>query len=515
MGPVVTLILDGWGIGPKGPGNAIELAKKPNYEKLLGIYPNTTLRAHGKYVGVPKGQVGNSEAGHVNIGAGRLVKDDAMVISEEIENGKFKKNLALKQVIEFVKENKSCMHIMGLISDNQSPHAVMDHLYNIVDLCHGKGIEKIYLHLFTDGRDSAQFGAIKIIDEVEKKVFGKAQIVTLIGRHYAMDRVKHWERTEMAYDCLTVGKGELYETEKDAILHAYNKKVTDEYLEPSIIAENQKQVDKTRIKEEDGVIFFNARSDRARQLTKCFVQKQFNKMNRGSFKRKKVYKNIKFCALTDFGPDLDSLLTAYPSGLLDFTLPLVLKHMKQLYIAETEKYAHVTYFMNGGSALPVNGEARVHVSSPTVRSYATKPEMSVYEITKNVEVFIEQKKYDYFLINFANPDMVGHTGNLKATIRAIEHVDKCIGRLVKLVLKKQGVIMITADHGNAEKMIDPKTGEVWARHTTNPVPFMLIGDEYKGTKLMKNGTLSSIAPTVYQIYDLKKIPKKLNKGLIK
>ena len=494
--PVVLLVLDGWGIAPPGKGNAIELAKKPNFDKYWKNFPHTQLFAHGKQVGVPINQVGNSEAGHINIGAGRTVLDDVVEISRDIDEGRFDKNLALNQTIEHVQKESSKMHVMGLISDGQSPHASMKHLYSIVDLINKKGIKKIYLHLFTDGRDSPPMSSLKIFKQIKNKVKNKAEIVTVIGRFYAMDRNKHWERTQRAYDCL-IGKKFLHFNDyEDAVIHSYNKNVTDEFIEPAIVCNTKEQCANTRIGDNDGVVFFNSRSDRARQLAKCFVQKQFNKMNPNSFDRKRKVKNLKFCALTDFGPDLDHILTAYPSADLKDTLPMILSHAKQLYISETEKYAHMTYFINGGYADAVNGEHRVKIASPKVKNYALKPEMSVYKITKNVKILIDQGKYDFIAINFANPDMVGHTGNLKAVIKAIEHCDKCIGELGNSVLKKDGTLIITADHGNAEKMIDEKKNEIWTSHTTNKVPFILVSNEYKGARLKKNGNLGNIAPTI-------------------
>ncbi len=514
MGPVILLILDGWGIAPKSRGNAIELAKKPAFDKLWDKYPHTQLEASGTAAGLPAHYVGNSEAGHINIGAGRIVKDDAVVISEDIFNGRFKKNLALNETIEFVTKNHSSLHLIGLVSDGESPHSSLDHLYALVDLAYGSGLRQIYLHLFTDGRDSPQFHALKIVDEVLKNVYGKATIVSLIGRFFAMDRGKNWTRTQKAYDLFSVGRGQQFRDYRDAIVHSYNQKVTDEFIEPSVISNSKKQASKTRINEKDGIIFFNARSDRARQLAKCFVQKEFNKKNPGAFRRSKVYNNILFCALTDFGPDLDHIITAYPSADLRDTLPIMLKDKRQLYIAETEKYAHITYFINGGSANPVNGEERFRVASPRVKSYASVPEMSVYKIARHVEKALEKDQYDFMAINFANPDMVGHTGNLKAVIEAIEHVDNCVKELGNLVLKKNGVIIITADHGNAEKMIDLETNEIWTAHTNNSVPFILVGDEFRGIKLQK-GILANIAPTIYDVFGYKKIPKIISKSLIK
>ena len=512
--PVVLLILDGWGIAPKSRGNAIELAKKPNFDRLWNEYPHTKLKAHGQAVGVPKGWVGNSEAGHVNLGAGRKIEDDAVTISRDIRTGRFKKNYSLNQAMKFALENKSALHLMGLVSDGQSPHSSLDHLIALVDLAHSKGIEKIYLHAFTDGRDSPQFYALKILEEVERRCKGRTKVVSIMGRYFAMDRGKNWPRTKRAYDCLTGARAKSYKSYRDAIIHAYNKKVTDEFIEPSIIADNKADAKDTRVQEGDSIIFFNARSDRARQLTKCFVQKEFNKLNRYAFRRSKVYKNLKFCALTNFGPDLDSILTAYPSETLENTLPHILKDYRQVYLAETEKYAHVTYFINGGSDVPINGEARIKVESPAVKNYINKPQMSVYEITDKAKQMLDGQMYDFFAINFANPDMLGHAGDLKAVIKAVEHVDKCIGTLAETVLKHNGTLMIVGDHGNAEQMLDPETGEVWTGHTTNPVPFMLIDNEMKNIKLT-GGDLGQVAPTIYKMLKIKLSKNKLNNGLIK
>jgi len=430
MRPLVLLILDGWGIAPASKGNAIEAAKKPHFDKLWDKYPHTTLDASGKHVGLPADWVGNSEAGHANIGAGRIVKDDMVIISEDIANGRFQKNLALNQTVDFVLKNKSRLHVMGMASDGQSPHSSLEHLYAIVDLATARGVKEVYLHLFSDGRDAPQFNAIKIVGNIAKRVSGKARIVSLIGRFYAMDRGKNWDRTKRAYDCLTGVDSLRFSAPEEAILHAYNKKITDEYLEPAMIAATNRERQETRIHDNDGVIFFNARSDRARQLAKCFVQKAFNKLNPGSFRREAVVRNITFCALTDFGPDLDHILTAYPAAALKETLPFGLENLKQVYIAETEKYAHMTYFINGGSADPVNSEIRVRVPSPIVKSYAQKPEMSVREVTRKTLRFLNEG-FNFVAVNFANPDMVGHTGDFAAVVKAIEVVDGCVKEVAR------------------------------------------------------------------------------------
>jgi len=496
MTPFVLLILDGWGLAPNNPGNAIALAKTPNFNQLWSKYPHTQLKAHGRFVGLPHNQVGNSEAGHLNIGAGRIVEQESVVISKAISQGKFQKNLAFKTVIKHAQANHSCLHLLGLASDKESPHSSLDHLYALVELAYSFGLRKIYVHLITDGRDSAQFSALKIIDEILKNIHGKAIITTIIGRFFAMDRAKNWQRLQKAYDALTLGKGLYFTNHRDAIIHAYNQKITDEFIEPSLVCKTKSQAKQSRIRDNDSIIFFNLRSDRARQLTKFFVQKDFNKKNPGAPRRQRVLKNIKFCALTDFGPDLDDVLTAFPSPNLKNTLPMVLQNLTQLYIAETEKYAHMTYFINGGYADPVAQESRMRIPSPKIKNYSHKPEMSVYKITDAVVKNLS--KFQFIAVNFANPDMVGHTGNLKATIQAVEHCDKCLGAISKAVLQQNGCMIITADHGNAEKMIDLKTGEIYPRHTTNPVPFILVNKKFQHQRLQK-GVLGNISPTIYKL----------------
>lgn len=500
--PVVLLILDGWGIAPKNPGNAIELAHKPHFDALWKKYPHTKLQAHGRHVGLPRHQVGNSEAGHMNIGAGRVIEQDATIISEEIQNGKFFKNVALHEVFSHCQKNSSDLHLFGMIADGDSPHSSLDHLYALVDMAANHGRKSIYLHLITDGRDSPQYAALKILDQVSKRINGKAVIATLIGRFFAMDRGKNWSRTKKAYDVLTIGNGTCFSNYKDAVLHAYNQGITDEFIEPSIICSNRKQLKHSRVKDNDAMVFFNLRSDRARQLTKCFVQKEFNALNPKSFKRRKVLENFLFCAFTDFGPDLDHTLTAFPSADIKHTLPMTLKDLHQVYIAETEKYAHMTYFINGGYDQPVNGEERIRIPSLKIKSYDIQPEMSVYKITSKTEKLIRSEKYDFIAINFANPDMVGHTGNLPAVIKAVEHVDVCIGKLANLILKKKGILIVTADHGNAERKLDLETGEVCTGHSLNPVPFILVSDKHRDVSLSE-GDLASIAPTIYELIGMK------------
>ncbi|MFA6216001.1 MAG: 2,3-bisphosphoglycerate-independent phosphoglycerate mutase [Patescibacteria group bacterium] len=516
--PFVLLILDGWGIAPKSPGNAIELAKKPNFDLLWQKYPHAKLQASGRFVGLPPSQFGNSEAGHMNIGAGRVIDQDAVFISKEINTGKFFKNPAFEAAYKHIVKNKSNFHIMGMLSNGQSAHSDPDHLLALLAWARLKKIKNVYLHLFTDGRDSPQHSALKTVEalmrqlknkEVNGKLTGEV-IATIIGRFYAMDRKKIWTRTISAYNAIVDGKGVAFvKSPQEGISRSYNANITDEFIKPFVIKRKGKIV--PRISDNDAVIFFNLRSDRARQLAKPFVQQEFDQKNPGFMKRKRVLKNLVFVAMTDFGPDLDSILTAYPSADLISTLPMMLPASRQLYIAETEKYAHVTFFFNGGYDHPVNGETRINIPSPHTESYDKTPAMSTNQV--NDKVISSLPDYDFTCANFASPDMVGHTGNLKACIKAIEAVDKNLGKIKEAVLKKGGTLLITADHGNAEKMLDLETGEVYTEHTGNPVPFILVSNRFKKIRL-KKGKLGDIAPTILKLMKIKKPREMTGRELI-
>ncbi len=512
--PLILIILDGWGLAEPNKGNAVTLAKTPVMDKLYKNYPWTEICAHGKCVGLPKNQVGNSEAGHMNIGAGRIIEQDAVRINKSIDDMTFFKNPAFLTAINHVKEYKSSMHLMGMLSNGASPHSDPKHLQSILLLLRQKKIEKIYLHLFTDGRDSGRFIGLKLAQQLTKSLMPNEKIASVMGRFYAMDRKKAWPRTEKAYNAIVLGQGRKAKTVQDAITQGYNHNENDEFLNPYIITENNQPI--ATVKDNDSVIFFNLRSDRARQLAKTFIQIDFEKKNPNSFRRKKVLKNLSFVAMTDFGPDLEKMITAYPSKNIKQTLPMQLKNISQLYLAETEKYAHVTYFFNGGYADPVNGEDRKVVPSPNVKSYDLTPAMSSGQLTKEVLTNLEKGKYDFTVLNFAAPDMVGHTGNLKAGIQTIEAVDKYVGEIVRAYLKKNGIVIITADHGNIEEMINLETGEVDTKHSTNPVPFIIVGKEFKNKKIKfkKNGLLGDVAPTILKILGYKKPKEMIRSSLI-
>lgn len=510
--PVVLAILDGWGVWDNKKGNAIALADTHRIDTFIKEYPNINIEASGRDAGLPDGHPGNSEAGHMNIGAGRIVEQDSVVISKSINNGTFFKNPAFLQAANHIEKHKSDVHLIGLLSDVHSPHSDEDHLLSLISFFVSKTKQKIYLHLFTDGRDSPRFAALKILGQY-KSVFDsqRVSIATIMGRFYAMDRKKAWDRTEKAYNAMVRADGNQVKSALEAVNQAYNKGESDEFITPSVIAKDKKAIGP--INDNDAVVFFNLRSDRARQLTKAFVQPDFEKKNKDSFKRKKVPKNLLFVALTDFGPDLEGVLTAYPGIDLPDTLPMVLKDYRQLYIAETEKYAHVTYFFNGGYDHVVAGEERVEIPSKNVSSYDQKPEMSTIETANRVVKDIRENNFDFIVVNFASPDMVGHTGNLNAGIKAVEYVDKAVGDIAKAVLEKNGTLIITADHGNVEEMINLKTDEVDTEHSVNPVPFIIVSN--KSHALKKDGKLANIAPTVLDILGVKQPKLMTAKSLIK
>ncbi len=508
--PTLLLILDGFGLAnPKNPGNAITPKTAPHIFGYMKKYASTELVAHGKAVGLFPRQEGNSEAGHFNIGAGRLVKQDLLHISDAIEDGTFFKNTAFEEAVFHAKKYHSAVHLVGLLTDGQSAHAHPEHLYALLDYLKREGQTKVYLHLFTDGRDSPPHSAIHHLRELRAHMKNGEQIATVTGRFYGMDRNKIWERTEAAYNTMVLGKGTCTaDCAENAIAQAYNRGETDEYICPTVITEegtlrHAQGKPLATIKDNDVIFFFNARSDRARQITKAFVQPDFQKKNPGAFQRKKLPKHIRFVAMTDFGPDLPSVLTAFPSPNIENALAKAIgDRYRQLFISETEKYAHVTYFLNGGHASPVNGEVRELISSGSVYSYAEKPEMHAKELTDRMISYLEKGTYNFICANYPNADMVGHTGDFIAAQKAVRVLDTQIARLVEKTLAHKGQILLIADHGNAEAMVNPNTGEVWTQHTDNPVPCILIR---AGKKVrLKKGALSDVAPTVLKMMGISK-----------
>lgn len=501
--PTLLIILDGYGLAPPSNYNAITLAKKPAIDRMFEIYPHAELGATGSDVGLEKNKMSGSEAGHMNIGAGRIVAQDSNVITKAIRSGSFFMNPALFSAINHVKKFRGKLHVMGLMGDRDSPHSDPDHFEAVLKLAKKNGIAEAYCHLFTDGRDSFPKSALVHLKNFRRimKRQGIGKIATLCGRFYAMDRTKNWERLTRAYDAMVFGRGKSAISAEESIRNNYEKNRTDEYLVPTWISENEKPI--AKISKNDAIIFFNLRSDRARQFSKLFVAMNKEAIISDNMPIIDKIENLHFVALTDFGPDLD-IFTAYPERSVPETLPMSLRNLKQLYIAETEKYAHVTYFLNGGYADPVGGEDRHIIPSPKVKSYAAVPQMSADLITDHVVKSIKKNTYDFYAINYANADMVGHTGDLGATVVAIETLDKQIAKISKEVLKRDGTLIITADHGNAEIMYDRKEHQPNTFHTKNPVPFIVIGDKFKGKKPGSGGVLGNIAPTVLSILEIEK-----------
>ncbi len=507
------VIVDGWGIGdPKNPGNPINLKTAPNYFAALKKYPNCKLEASGESVGLFKGQEGNSEAGHLNLGAGRVVKQDALFISDAIDDGTFFKNNAFHQALHHVKKYKTAVHLMGLLSNHSSAHSCPEHLYALLDLMHKEDIKEVYLHLFTDGRDSGQFQAHKHLRIVQKFFHGNEKIATVMGRFYAMDRNKEWERTKLAYDAMVLGKGHTSTSIEEALRSAYDNGDTDEFVYPTIITENNRPV--ATIKDNDAIFFFNLRSDRARQLAKAFVQPDFTKINPESFTRSKCPKNTRFVALSDFGPDLPGVLTAFPSRDINKSLVQVLCPKKQMYIAESEKFAHITYFFNGGYAQHFCDEKWVKIASPVVKNYADKPEMSAKQLADYAIGAIESGEYEFIAMNFANMDMVGHTGDFTAAQKAVKIIDDQIWRMIKVLIKNGGQAVVTADHGNIEEILNTTTGEPDTEHSVNPVPFILINSQLKAPHNLPDGKLANVAPTILKIMGMNKPAEMTAKSLV-
>lgn len=504
--PIVLVILDGWGMGATGRNNAISEARTPVFDRMWSSYPHSLLEASGRAVGLPDGQAGNSEAGHLNIGAGRIVEQDAIMISHRINDGSFFRNSAFLEAIDHVKKNQSRMHLVGLLTGEQSAHAYPEHLVALLQMLAGYHVHDVFLHLITDGRDSSPHSAIEFLQKLEKHFKGKEKIATIMGRFYAMDRVKEWGRTRQAYDAMLSGRGFHATSAAEAIMQAYNRGEGDEYIRPMVITDGAGKP-LPRIDNNDSIIFFNIRSDRVREISKAFVQQdEFI-----GFTRSKVLQNVVFVSLTDFGPDLPHVRPAYPFRKIDNTLPFVFGPYRQLYVTETEKQAHVTYFFNGGHPeSSVAGEDRVIVKSPRLYSYAKKPEMNAREITDVVISALDHDRYDFIVVNYPNADMVGHTGNIKAAIQGIEYVDECLGKIETFVRKRKGIMFVTADHGNADIMLNLETGGIDTEHSVNPVPFIVVGEATKSLHLRRTGALYHIAPTILTIVGLPR-PKEMSR----
>ena len=499
------MILDGFGINENPEGNAVKLANIPYLRNLLAENPNTIIHTSGKDVGLPDGQMGNSEVGHTNIGAGRIVYQDLAKITKSIEDGDFFSNPEFVAAIENCKKNNSKLHIMGLLSDG-GVHSHNRHLYGLLELAKRRDFENVFVHCFLDGRDTPPASAEGYITELETKMAekGVGKIASLSGRFYAMDRDKRWQRVQKAYEAVACGKGETALSATQAIEESYQKEVFDEFVVPTVIT-NQNGEPLTTIEENDSVIFFNFRPDRAREITRSIVDPDFDEFER-------EYKKTFFVCMTPYDETMPNVQVAFKKEEIKNTFGEYIsqKGLTQLRIAETEKYAHVTFFFNGGEEKQYPGEDRILVPSPKVETYDMKPEMSAFEVTDKVVEAIESKKYDAIILNFANPDMVGHTGSIEAAIKALEAIDKCVKKVVDAINDVNGVLLITADHGNCEQMIDYKTGEPHTAHTTNPVPLAMIGLNKK----LKEGRLADLAPTMLDIMGLEKPAEMTGESLL-
>ena len=498
-GPLALVIIDGWGYSAARDGNAIALAATPFYDELCEKYPQTLLEAHGSRVGLPAGVMGNSEVGHLNIGSGRVIRMDVSLVDHEIETGEFFRNKELKTAIESARDSGKALHLMGLVSDGQV-HSSLTHLYALLKLAADLGLQRVFIHCFLDGRDTPPSSAADYLSALQKKIdeIGCGEIATLVGRYYAMDRDKRWERTKRAYDLLVRGAGHVATDPVAAVRQSYEQGVTDEFVEPIVIVRETAEAVAT-IGDGDSVIFFNFRPDRARQLTRALAVPGFNEFDVSA--RPKV----NFVCFTMYDHTFD-LPIAFPPRHHKNVLAEVWAgvRVRNYRLAETEKYAHVTYFFNGGVETEFDCEKRLLVPSPKIATYDLQPEMSAFKVTDKVLRGVDEGETDVFVINFANPDMVGHTGKLDKTIEACQYVDTCLGWITKRMREARGTTIITADHGNAEQMIDLLTGSPHTAHTTNPVPLHLIDEEMVGVKLREGGALEDVAPTMLALLGVEK-----------
>jgi len=507
------IILDGWGLAPVWGGNAISIADVKNFNTIMKKCPNTILKASGPEVGLPADSPGNSEAGHLNIGAGHIVYQDQSIIDKFIADGSFYKNEVLIKAIKTAEKNHSKLHVMGLLSKTGT-HSQISHVFAILKLCKEMNFYNVYLHLFTDGRDSEPMVGIETLDELEKQMseIGVGHISTIIGRFYAMDRDNRWERVTEAYNLMTQGRGIKHTSAGEVFTKSYARGVTDEFIEPSVIVSKDNHAE--LISDNDSVIFFNYRADRARELTNAFLDPNM----KGKMPGRKMLNNIFFASFVMHG---DTTLGNYVFEPQQVVGPLAEQlsrnRLRQYHTAETEKYAHVTYFLNGGRDKPFPGEDWLMIPSPRdIPTYDLKPEMSAQGVTDSLLKAINKNIYDAFVVNFANVDMVGHTGNLKAAVKAVEYVDHCLGIILDAVLKLGGTVFVFADHGNAEQMVNPRTGEPDTEHTTNPVPFVIVSADQQimKIKLRNDGALANIVPTVMELMNIPFIGENKAKSLV-
>lgn len=506
--PHALIILDGFGCRSEEKGNAIAHAKKPNLDRLWKEFPHAQLIASGEAVGLPEGQMGNSEVGHLNIGAGRVVYQSLTRVNIAIRDGEFFKNDTFNEAIHHAKQNNTSLHIFGLLSDG-GVHSHINHMYALLKMAKEEGLDRVYVHGFLDGRDVGPQTAKGFIEEAEAKMkeIGVGKFATISGRYYSMDRDKRWDRVKKSYDAMVYGEGPSYHSAMECVDDSYKNGIYDEFVLPSVILqENDEPV--AKISDQDSVIFYNFRPDRAIQISRAFTNEDFREFDRGSGAPKDLF----FVCLTHFSETVDGYV-AFKSVNLDNTFGEIVsqKGLNQLRIAETEKYPHVTFFFNGGREEKFPGEERILINSPKVATYDLKPEMSAYEVTDALLAELKADKHDVIILNFANCDMVGHSGMLEPTIKAVETVDECLGKVVDLILEKDGVAIITADHGNADEVITPE-GNPMTSHTTNPVPVIVTK---KGAELREDGILGDLSPTLLDLLNIE-LPKEMTgKSLIK
>jgi len=500
--PFVLIIMDGWGINPRKEGNAIALAHTPNIDKLAQNWPHTAVKTSGAAVGLPDGQMGNSEVGHQNIGAGKRVLQDYTRVSESIRDGSFFQNPALLKAIEHVKKNASQLHICGLLG-NGGVHAHESHLEALLQLAQKHDIERVYIHAFTDGRDTSPTGGVEFMRLLETRAHAinsahPAKVATVTGRYYAMDRDNRWDRTGSTYIAMTRAEGLRANSAIEAIQQSYDKKVTDEFILPTVVMENGKPV--AVVQAGDALIHYNFRPDRARQLTKAFVMQALPPQAEGKFNRGPRLQDLEYVMMTEYEEGLDADV-AYRADEVEMPLARAISEagLRQFHTAETEKYAHVTYFINGRRETPFPGEDRYLVPSPKVPTYDLQPEMSAAGVTDTAIERIRSGQYDLVIMNYANADMVGHTGVIEATIKAVEAVDTGVGRVVDATLSVGGGLLITADHGNAEQLIEYDTGKPFTAHTTYPVPLYLVVPQLASVHLRTDGILADVSPTILQV----------------
>ena len=507
--PTVLMILDGYGLNDKTEGNAVAEAKTPVMDDLMKKYPFVKGNASGMAVGLPEGQMGNSEVGHLNMGAGRIVYQELTRITKEIQDGDFYKNEALMAAMDNCKKNGSDLHLFGLLSDG-GVHSHNTHMYALLEMAKRNGIENVYLHAFLDGRDTPPASGKDFVKEAMDKMeeIGVGQVATVMGRYYVMDRDNRWDRVELAYNALVLGEGETAECGICAVQNSYDKDETDEFVKPTVIVKDGKPL--ATVKENDSVVFYNFRPDRAREITRAFCDDAFD-----GFERKNGFFPTTFVVFTEYDVTIPNKTVAFHKVEITNTFGefLAKNGLKQLRTAETEKYAHVTFFFNGGIEEPNEGEERLLVKSPKVATYDLQPEMSAYQVCDGLVDAIKSDKYDVIIVNFANPDMVGHTGIEDAAIKAVEAVDECVGKAVDALLEVDGQMFICADHGNAEQLVDYDTNAPFTAHTINPVPFIVVNYDEDYT-LREGGCLADIAPTLIEMMGLEQPAEMTGKSLL-